>query len=56
MITEIGGIELNDAYWDCACEDNYITPKNIPKCEMCGAVQEDSPDSIASEVERLFSV
>ena len=43
----------NDDYWDCECEHNYIHAKtDLPVCPVCGAKEEDSPDSMTSEVEQ----
>lgn len=52
----VGNIIVNSAYWDCECPDNetYIHPKNIQSCGNCGATQEDSPDSRASEVRKML--
>ena len=43
-------IKTTENYWDCECKDNYIHPKSQSRCEVCGAVSEDQPDSIVSEV------
>jgi len=37
-----------DEYWDC--EHNYIHPKGVARCLVCGAEAEDQPDSIVAEV------
>jgi len=41
---------FNEDYWDCECLSNYIHSKEIKMCNICGAVQKEAPDSIASEV------
>lgn len=41
---------FNSDYWDCECEHGYIHPKSEHFCTKCRALQEDQPDSIASEV------
>jgi len=45
--------ELDARYWDCECEENYIHPRTQAKCEVCGALAEDQPDSHADEVEAM---
>ena len=42
---------LNPDYWDCECDDYYIHSKDADKCEMCGAVRDEMPDSHQSEIE-----
>lgn len=37
-------------YWDCNCERDYIHPRNLLNCGVCGARREDQPDSRVSEV------
>lgn len=45
----------NDDYWDCECESDYIHLKSETLiCLKCGAVEEDSPDSMTSEVEMFL--
>lgn len=40
-----------DKYWDCECEKDYIHDKrHLFKCNKCGAIEPDMPDSIVSEV------
>jgi rubrerythrin len=41
----------NDKYWDCNCVLNYIHSKNVKDCPICGATEEEQPDSIQSEIE-----
>ena len=37
-------------YWDCECEHNYIRHKSEKSCLLCGAQEEDMPDSRVREV------
>ena len=48
-------IELDNRYWDCECEHDYIHPKTLESCPICEAEQDDQPDSIAEEVEQWKS-
>ncbi len=41
-------------FWDCECEKNYIRPKKVNQCLMCGAIRENQPDSRANEVYKAF--
>ena len=50
MLEKIGDVTLTDEYWDCDCEDNYINPVSLDRCEDCGAHREQSPDSHLDEV------
>lgn len=43
-------IHTTDKYWDCECKNNYIHPKDQKKCEDCGAVAGEQPDSMVNEV------
>jgi len=43
-------MKTNPNYWDCECEHNYIHPKSKDYCAICGAVQDDQPDSHEDEV------
>jgi len=43
-------IKMTEKYWDCECEENYIHPKTQPKCNICGAVADEQPDSRVDEV------
>ena len=47
-------VTLNINYWDCECKENYIHDKAQAKCLLCGALQEDQPNSRANEVEEFF--
>lgn len=45
--------QLNANYWDCECQGSdysYIKDKSQYECKDCGAIQEEAPDSHASEV------
>lgn len=43
-------IQTTSEYWDCECNTNYIHPRAISACPVCGCVKDDQPDSIVSEV------
>lgn len=45
-------MELDNRYWDCECENHYIHPKTVETCAICGAEQDEQPDSIAQEVRK----
>lgn len=49
------GITLNLSYWDCECNENYIHPISHKACLVCGAEQDDQPNSRAGEVKRLLN-
>ena len=45
------GFFLNNSYWDCDCEDNYIHKRSESEfCNICGVHQEDMPDSREHEI------
>lgn len=48
-------VETNPNYWDCSCKENYIHPKVEMKCYVCGALQEDMPDSRSNEVQEMLN-
>lgn len=51
-LERIGDITLNNRYWDCECKSHYIHEKaNELVCPVCGAVEDEMPDSRAEEVE-----
>ncbi len=50
MIECIGAILLSNEYWDCECEESYIQPRGVVKCNRCDSERESQPDS------RLFEV
>lgn len=41
---------LNESFWDCECERDYIHPKAEKECELCGANSESQPDSWQDEI------
>lgn len=43
-------IILSSEYWDCECVDFFIQPNSLEKCEICGALKDESPDSHQKEV------
>ena len=57
MTTKTYGIEIetNPDYWDCECDEWYIWSKEVPFCLICGAHQEDQPDSRQDEVEEVLN-
>lgn len=54
MKTLIHPTTTHDNYWDCNCKDNYIHSKNHSVCPVCGADQEEAPDSIVEEIAETF--
>lgn len=47
---ETNDVKTTEKYWDCECKDNFIHPKTQNKCNICGAVAEEQPDSRVNEV------
>lgn len=44
-----------ESYWDCNCEKDYIHDKSLEKeCTICGAKEEEQPDSHTEEVIAKF--
>ena len=42
----------NDNFWDCECDTFYIHNKSVTRCcPVCGAHEEDMPDSHQSEID-----
>lgn len=41
---------LKNNFWDCECLSHYIHDKKHIECPICGAEQDDMPDSIISEM------
>ena len=37
-------------FWDCECWNNYIRPADMPMCENCGQLREESPNSRINEI------
>lgn len=50
LFTTISLVTTTTAYWDCECEIDYIHPKTEESCARCGAVADEQPDSLISEV------
>ena len=47
-------IQTDDRYWDCECELDYIKKKsNVGYCPNCDTYQQEQPDSIKSEIEKI---
>ena len=46
-------IKLNPNYWDCECEHDFIHPKEMYYCVLCGAYKDDQPDSRENEIKNL---
>ncbi|RHX84766.1 hypothetical protein [Leptospira stimsonii] len=43
--------ELHEDFWDCECEEDFIHSKHFQNyCSKCGAIEEEQPDSLVSEV------
>ena len=43
--------ETDDRYWDCECESDYNHKKSdVSKCDSCGAIQDEQPDSLVDEL------
>jgi len=47
-------IKTTSKYWDCECLDFYIRPAKQDKCDDCGTVREEQPDSRIEEVIRFL--
>lgn len=43
-------VKTTEKYWDCECKNNFIHPKVQAKCNICGALAEEQPDSRENEV------
>ena len=43
-------IKTTEKYWDCECNNNFIHPKTQIRCDICGAMAEEQPDSMVNEV------
>ena len=47
-------IKLNQDYWDCECETNYIHKKTeLDHCVKCDTYEEDQPDSRQEEIDNM---
>lgn len=53
MMELVLGEVTTELYWDCACSDNYITPKYVSVCQRCLAHKDDMPDSMLNEVAEM---
>ena len=53
-IETVGDIVLNLSYWDCECGGNFIHTIKEKECIVCGATQEESPNSREKEVKTLL--
>lgn len=49
-VDKIIEIKATEKYWDCECDNNFIHPKIQIKCNICGAIAEEQPDSRINEV------
>ncbi len=50
-------IELNEDYWDCECEEDYIHEKAKKKyCVKCNTLHFNQPDSRQNEVDILLEI
>ena len=48
-------IKLNDNFWDCECEKDYIHHKSVQTfCTECKTLAEDMPDSREDEVNEHY--
>jgi hypothetical protein len=44
-------VHTHPYYWDCECEKDYIHAKDTShQCDLCGASQDEQPDSHYDEV------
>lgn len=43
-------------YWDCECQHFFIHPKGMESCPICGAHQDDQPNSRVAEIELLYEL
>lgn len=50
MTRVMSGSITTGFFWDCKCQENYIRPKTEKVCKVCGAREEDMPDSHLIEV------
>jgi len=48
----IGDIILDLNHWDCECNENYIKTKDVEYCKICGARQEEQPNSRINELKK----
>jgi hypothetical protein len=45
---------LNDNYWDCECEHDFIHTVEKNDCSVCRAIKEEQPNSRNNEIEILI--
>jgi len=43
-------------YWNCECDVRYIHPTSCLQCSVCGATQEEQPNSCMNEVRLAMKV
>lgn len=48
--------KINNNYWECHCNEDYIKPVEINYCKNCDAWQEECPKADAKEVEELNGI
>lgn len=54
-VLEIHGlIVLNQSYWECECNDDYVRPKTKETCNECDAHHEDCADAYEETVQRVI--
>jgi len=46
--------KLDSNYWDCECKENYIHGKFQTLCTKCDTLKDESPDSIISEILKVY--
>ena len=49
-------IELNENYWDCECEEDYIHKTSEDRyCPKCDCISVEQPDSRQNEIDALIA-
>ena len=48
------GEDSSNLFWECGCDTNFIHPKIVLRCGLCGVEQDDAPDSRINEVWQYF--
>lgn len=56
LASEVMNAKAADMYWDCNCDENYIHPKAEETCTVCGAHQEEQPDSREFEINKILPI
>jgi hypothetical protein len=46
-------IRLNEDFWDCNCETDYIRPIEQCQCLKCGAEEINCPNSRQTEIDSI---